>query len=245
MVKVHEKFVSEPFFYSQIGFSIKGNGKEENQDNFQFFHNNDCVIAVVADGLGSAVYSRHGSELVCKTAIDILRQTEPISDIALKIRTRWVENIHHKPAACDTTLKFVKITRKKAVVGGIGDGWIAFLSRKEYISLVAENSFANQTDTIMSSDLSGKFIVKEITLNDDCGLFLIATDGFSEDIDRSQGKQFLENIESSLKIDIQDFCRNLEKTLYNWPAKTSADDKTVIILQREFKICKTRNLEMR
>jgi serine/threonine protein phosphatase PrpC len=235
MVKTYEQFVSEPFSYSQIGFSVKGQGKEENQDRFQFFHNDECVIAVVADGLGSAIYSSHGAELICKITIDILRQTEPVSGIAIKIRNKWLENLRHKPAACDTTLKFVKVEREKAVVGGIGDGWIAFLSGEEYISIVTENSFANQTDTIMSSDLTSKFLVKEINLNDECGLFLIATDGFSEDIDKSQGQQFLKNIDASLKADAHDFCSKLEKTLNNWPVKTSADDKTVVLLQRKLK----------
>jgi serine/threonine protein phosphatase PrpC len=235
MVKICEQFVSEPFSYSQIGFSIKGEGKEENQDRFQFFHNDECAIVVVADGLGSAIYSSHGAELICKIAIDILRQTEPVSGIAIKIRNKWLEKLQHKPVACDTTLKFVKIERKKALIGGIGDGWIAFLSGEEYISIVSENSFANQTDTIMSSDLTSKFLVKEINLNDECGLFLIATDGFSEDIDKSRGQQFLESIDASLKTDAHDFCGNLEKTLDNWPVKTSADDKTVVLLQRKLK----------
>jgi serine/threonine protein phosphatase PrpC len=232
MVKIVERFFSEPFTYFQIGFSVKGKGKEENQDNFEFFNDDNCVIAVIADGLGSVIYSSHGSKLLCTATIDILKQAESTPDLALKIREKWLENIHHKPAACDTTMKFVKISREKAIIGGIGDGWIAFLSEKEYISLIAENSFANQTDTIMSSDLISKFVTKEIILGDECGLFIMATDGFSEDIDKIQGKKFLETINASLETDMTGFCDDLETTLNTWPVRTSSDDKTVVILKR-------------
>jgi serine/threonine protein phosphatase PrpC len=235
MVKVIEQFSSGSFNYSWLGYSIKGSGKEENQDAFAFFYDDNCVIAVVADGLGSAIYSSHGAKVLCTTAIETLKKTESTSNLAIAMRNRWIDNLQHKPAACDTTLKFIKITNEKAVMGGIGDGWLAFLSGSEYISLSAENSFTNQTETIMSSDLLNKFIVEKISISEDGALFLIATDGFSEDIDKTQGKSFLENIGFSLDTDADEFCANLENTLDNWPVKTNSDDKTVVLLKRGVK----------
>jgi len=230
MVKIIEQFFSEPYYYTQLGFSVIGNGKDENQDHFDFFHNENCVIAVMADGLGSAIYSSHGSKILCTTAIEILKETDNAMLLANQILEKWLSNLEHKPTACDSTLKFIKITNEKAIMGGVGDGWITFLSNNEYLSLTAENSFANQTNTILS-DLKSKFIIKEISLKEDF-IFLLATDGFSEDIEKIMGKKFLSSINESLDKDIHEFCANLENTLNNWPVITNYDDKSVVIIKR-------------
>jgi serine/threonine protein phosphatase PrpC len=237
MLKQYGHFFIEPFHYTQYAFSIKGKGKEENQDAFALYHDNNCIIAVVADGLGSAVYSGSGSKLICKITVQVLQETNIYSGISEEIRELWLKNNVHKPSASDTTLKFVKITRDKAVFGGIGDGWISALIGRTYISLDAENTFSNHTDTILSGDLGGKFAVKEAVLSAETScVFSLSTDGFSEDIDKEKGKLFLENIQKDINTEADQFYKNFETALAGWPVKTNLDDKTVVFVQRKLSI---------
>ena len=56
---------------SVYAFSVMGEGKIENQDSFKIYSDENQVIIVVADGLGSAAYSKEGSQRITEVAIDI------------------------------------------------------------------------------------------------------------------------------------------------------------------------------
>ena len=50
--------------YTIISCSVMGEGKIENQDSFEIYHDENQIIVVVADGLGSAIYSKEGSSKI-------------------------------------------------------------------------------------------------------------------------------------------------------------------------------------
>lgn len=118
------------------------------------------------------------------------------------------------------------------VYGGIGDGWIALNYNKDFISMTTDNTFSNQTDSILSFDLKNKFSVLKASENELLNM-IIATDGFSEDIEKDSGKQFLDDIYNQIAKDHNEFKEDIMNTMTNWPIKSNKDDKTVVFLQRE------------
>ena len=94
---------------------------------------------------------------------------------------------------------------------------------------MATSEFSNQTDSILSTNLKDKFWAKEFNVND-VGSMVIATDGFSEDIDKENGFQFLSQVENEMREKSKAFADELDNTLRNWPVETNKDDKTVVFV---------------
>lgn len=216
--------------YTVIANTVMGFGKIENQDSLAVYTDEHQCIAVIADGLGSATYSKEGSSKIVNVAVDILRESPISEDIALEILKRWKTSLSGNLNLYDTTLKFVKITKGFIEYGGVGDGWIAINSDDEFISLCAQNTFSNQTDSILSFDLKNKFVIRKIE-NINVKNMLISTDGFSEDMDKEHGKEFLNEVYKQIEIDKQAFDEDIKNTLENWPVESNKDDKTVIFIQ--------------
>ena len=215
---------------SIFAFSEKGQGKLENQDSFCIYSDEKQLIIAVADGLGSAVYSKEGSQKIVSVASDVLSHTDSYETIADDIVKKWNALIQGNINQYDTTLKFVKITDNDVIYGGIGDGWIAFTETNKLHSLTVDNSFSNQTDSILSFNLKSKFIVEKIST--EClHIGLIATDGFSEDIDKENALQMFNDVEKELSDNEESFISEMMKTLINWPVKTNRDDKTVVFIK--------------
>ena len=61
---------------------------------------------------------------------------------------------------------------------------------------------------------------------------LIATDGFSEDIEKDNSKAFLTDIYTQISKDFDAFEEEIKNTLNNWPVKSNKDDKTAVFIQR-------------
>lgn len=62
---------------------------------------------------------------------------------------------------------------------------------------------------------------------------VIATDGFSEDIEKDNGKAFMDDVFESVCKDENSFENEMKEALINWPVETNKDDKTVIFVHRE------------
>ena len=54
--------------YTIVSCSVMGEGKIENQDSIKLYHDENQIIIVVADGLGSAIYSKKGSQKITSLA---------------------------------------------------------------------------------------------------------------------------------------------------------------------------------
>ena len=62
--------------YSVVSCSVMGEGKIENQDSLKIYHDENQIIIVVADGLGSAIYSKEGSSKIVSIATkEIIRNS--------------------------------------------------------------------------------------------------------------------------------------------------------------------------
>ena len=213
-------------------FSVMGEGKIENQDSFKIYSDENQVIIVVADGLGSAAYSKEGSQRITEVAIDILSNTDDFNGVYLNILNEWKKELEGNINQYDTTLKFLKIKNDMIVYGGVGDGWISIKSDKGLVNMVAENTFSNQTDSILSFNLKEKFNVNEYELGDNL-VGLVSTDGFSEDMDKDNSFGLLDGIDKELASNEESFIEDTKNTLLNWPVETNRDDKTVVIFKIE------------
>ena len=137
--------------YVIIARSVIGKDKIENQDSFKVFSDGSRIIVVVADGLGSAAFSKEGSKKAVEYACQILSTSGSLSSFPETLLARWKESISGNLALYDTTIKFLMITEEKMFFGGIGDGWIALGGPDRYRDLVATNTFSNQTDIFTHS----------------------------------------------------------------------------------------------
>lgn len=230
MITEEKKHQLAGYTISVFAFSEMGQGKIENQDSFGVYADKKQLIVAVADGLGSAAYSKEGSQKIVSVAIDVLSHTDSYETASNDILLKWKPGIEGNINQYDTTLKFVKITKQQIVYGGIGDGWIAFSGLSGLQSLTTVGSFSNQTDSILSVDLNRKFIVKETDITS-IQMGLISTDGFSEDVDKEKAKQMLDDLDNELSVNEQAFIKEITQTLENWPVETNRDDKTVIFIR--------------
>jgi len=228
----NEEFTIGNKQYLVIACSVMGQGKIENQDSLRVYSDLSQLVVVVADGLGSAAFSKEGSSVAAEVTCKLLADLHDYEELPDKVLRTWKERLSGKPDLYDTTIKFMKITETEVLYGGIGDGWIAMYGPNKYISLVAENSFSNQTDSILSYNLGKRFIMNTARL-EDIETCLIATDGFSEDMDKDHGKELLQDVKAQIIENAQLFAEDLQATMNDWPVETNRDDKTVVIVQKK------------
>ena len=218
--------------YNIIACSVMGQGKLENQDSYDYYFDDNQIIITVADGLGSATFSKEGSSKIVKLLIDILKENIGKESIPLELLNRWKTALGGNLSLYDTTIKFIHIKEDSINYGGVGDGWIAINEKENFISLCASNTFSNQTDSILSFDLRNKFINRENEVEAVQNM-LISTDGFSEDIEKENGKSFMTDIYNQILEDKAAFEEDIKNTLSNWPVESNRDDKTVVFIHRE------------
>ena len=104
--------------YSILGCSVKGGEKEYNQDSFLIYGDAACIMCFVADGLGSAINSEMGAEMVCKVARDLILERGILDDFPVTLKKQWANTLQVKPISCDTTFKFIVVYKEEIVLGG-------------------------------------------------------------------------------------------------------------------------------
>lgn len=214
--------------YVIVANSQIGKDKIENQDSYKIHIDKNCIICCIADGLGSVPFSKEGSSVLVEIGCELLLH-DVSEDFSEKIRKEWKERIKGNYELYDSTFKFIKITNNHIIYGGIGDGWIAFENDKSYINETVDHEFANHTDTIMSIGMKERFVIK--TIKNKMNVGLLATDGFSEDIDKSTN-DFVLDVAASIENNPDDFIKELEELMKNWPVKSNKDDKTIVIIKQ-------------
>ncbi len=216
--------------YEICAVSVKGEGKLENQDSYSIKYNDNTLVLVIADGLGSAPFSKEGSSKIVDICSNYLLRNNIDDNFFDNIISIWKKSVKSNFNLYDTTIRFIHINNESLTYGSIGDGW-TLIDRDEVISVEANNVFSNQTDTIMSFNAKEKLLINKIDVNR-FNTLLLSTDGFSEDIEKSSSKQFINKIVEDMNFDLNLFTNNLEDNILNWPVKSNKDDKTVIILKK-------------
>lgn len=216
--------------FEVIGDSVSGVIDKVNQDSFGLYCDGECLIAVVADGLGSAPYSQIGSECIVETVMEVLSDPDS-GDMWGHIFERWKSSIEGPPDQYDTTCKFICIRNERVTIGSIGDGWIGMLHTGGYQELENSNVFTNRTESICSPKLMDRTYVAECDL-DDIISFGISTDGFSEDFDRESRFEFLRDVCGDMSGGLYATRNEIRTALNNWPIESNKDDKTLILIKK-------------
>ena len=72
MILQKDKYSFTNYAIYVVACSVMGKGKIENQDSVEIRKMNNGLIVAVADGLGSASYSKEGSECAVKVVSELL-----------------------------------------------------------------------------------------------------------------------------------------------------------------------------
>ena len=177
--------------YNVISATCKGRSKGHiYQDHLRVFESETCLLAVVADGLGSVVSSSRGSELICQVISEFASNIDwRIHDIPETLNTsvsEWYRRLEVKGVSardCCTTCSAIIINKLShiAYLCQIGDSPIFYRIDEENVNILSsEKEFLNETDCIgPSSHPSFSVVEKNFSKRID---FLIATDGFGDEV---------------------------------------------------------------
>ncbi len=179
------------FIYNVIDASCKGNSPDHRyQDHRRVAQSDSCLIAVVADGLGSAIHSDRGSGLICQILTELTQIIDwGVNDIEDTLNTcvsEWYRRLEIKksdPHDCCTTCSVVIMNKLSniAYLCYIGDSPIFYRADGESVKyLSTNNEFINETECLGSSH-KPIFVINTISFSKSFD-FLIASDGFGDEI---------------------------------------------------------------
>ena len=154
--------------------------------------NGDVLIAVCADGAGSAEHSDQGSQIACDQFIQLckkyLLENESIQDINHELISDWLQKIRdsivEKAEEIETSIRQMAttllgciITSNESLFVQIGDGAMVFRGENSFECAFWPHTgeYANMTNFLTSDDFAEKFEWKIV--NDQINEFVAFTDG--------------------------------------------------------------------
>lgn len=219
--------------------SVKGPGKQINDDSYGYKESSNYALLVVSDGLGSSKNSHVGSKMAVKAVKKAIFEWRKLKNQKLNTLLKlthifwklYISDLELETKDCLTTCLFsyVDFVKRFVIIGQLGDGLILFKSGdNSYISQSSE--IYNYTQALGSTNNLKNWVIEKLDYNaNDLTLFL-ATDGISEDIISGKEFDFSDYLikEMCLMKKVQ---RNyfLRSKLKNWPTKYHSDDKTMCI----------------
>ncbi len=185
--------------YWQKGASHEKNGTNC-QDSVRLYENDNCIVAALADGLGSLRYSEAAAQTAVNTVCRFFEQLEdPIAsfhgskeDFAKYILNAVVNDIKDVAAdeelpldQMDCTLLFVCILKKtnRAIIGRLGDSAVCIMADHDSIAINDGNRTANGTNAILDADALEHFNIRFLDL-DKRGVrgFILTSDGLENEL---------------------------------------------------------------
>ena len=180
--------------------SVKGTSHETNDQPCQdccrvitqSSTNGDVLIAVCADGAGSAEHSDQGSQIACDRFVELckeyLLENGSIHEINHDLVSSWLEQIRdsivEKAEEFETTIRQMATTLLGCIIASgeslfvqIGDGAMVFRSEDNFECAFWPHTgeYANMTNFLTSDDFAEKFEWKIV--NEQINEFVGFTDG--------------------------------------------------------------------
>ncbi len=206
------------------------------QDAINYFENDDIIIAVVADGLGSRKMSAHGARLICKLLVEELASMRPpLSPKDLVSPKKWHEHLASKNLEIDdfcTTCSFAFIDKssKQISLGQIGDSPIFIMLDNNSVNELRQNKeFSNFTDSL-GGKIINTFSIQNYKFN--CSIkVLVTSDGIGDELNSSS----LESLFSYMSSKYQQYTsksrsRRFTKEMKATIGKVNNDDKSAIYI---------------
>lgn len=210
-----------------------------NQDIIKVVEFENRFLAVLADGLGSAKWSRLGAKCACESAVQAyLSRSDENCDWIQSIPDIWRQLVNETgklPSECSTTcaLVFVDYSTQTITKASIGDT-LVIVKPDDSLSDLDENTddFLNETTCLGHSDIQ-RFCVEEFAYSTKFQI-LLATDGIAEDLELSRIGDFMSFIKKSCarlsRFESRTFLRrNISKAF----SKFNNDDKSMIFAWQE------------
>lgn len=219
------------------GYTVKGKShlrtKQPNQDSFLIGLLPYCDVFVVADGVGSHLYSQRGSKYVCRAVKKTfkmllnnkIKEEEILSNIYQIYRKQIRKKEQHNVG---TTCLFGAVCDEKLYIGQAGDGVCCVkLNSKFKMTAKKDNDFTNEVLAISDKSEYESWKFRTIDLKDIEELeIMLTTDGISEDIIPDKMSDFMSYVMSKV---VENKKRGLKKLLTEWSFPGSIDDKTIVI----------------
>jgi len=220
-------------------YSEKGSYHKRNQDSFIVKKVKGIYIVGISDGLGSKKYSHIGSQLLCKSLLDIVYKVEDFEKISKEklielIFQNWlkkIKNLKKYPIEeCSATFLFAIILKEKIIVSRVGDGFISIFTDKNSYLLRdnKKDSFSNITMAFSKNFNIDNIEYLEIK-NEKFNGLIACTDGIEISPNENNvilrfSKELLEECKNNTKNKLD---KETKKWIKEWP---SSDDKTLIYL---------------
>ena len=220
-------------------YSEKGSYHKRNQDSFIEKKVKGIYIVGISDGLGSKKYSHIGSQLLCKSLLDIVYKVEDFEKISKEklielIFQNWlkkIKNLKKYPIEeCSATFLFAIILKEKIIVSRVGDGFISIFTDKNSYLLRdnKKDSFSNITMAFSKNFNIDNIEYLEIR-NEKFNGLITCTDGIEIEPNENNvilrfSKELLEECKNNTKNKLD---KETKKWIKEWP---SSDDKTLIYL---------------
>jgi len=224
--------------YNIISASCKGRPKGHiYQDHLSVFESETCLLAVVADGLGSAVSSSRGSELICQILSEIASgidwRVHNIPEVLNTSVSEWYRRLEVKGVSardCCTTCSAIIVNKLRGIayLCQIGDSPIFYRIDTEDVKVISsEKEFLNETDCIGPSVHPSFSVIEKHFCR---GIeFLVASDGFGDEVVLEAADSLFEYFKSKYsKIREKKRNRTLKIELIETMQDKNNDDKSII-----------------
>lgn len=205
------------------------------QDYVMVVDSESCLIAAIADGLGSKASSQRGSNLICQLIIDSFQKEDAdrfAPDFTDSIIEEWYLFLSSRGVSssdCQTTSSFLFFDKlsSRILMGSIGDSPILYRQNKEnVVSISHSKEFLNETDCI-GGRTHPHYRLRELMFEEhfDC---LIATDGFADEIIEGREQGLFDYLEDKYrKIRVSERDTVLKRELVSSIKGLNPDDKTI------------------
>ena len=215
---------------SQVGKNhIKSNA--ENQDSYAYRFDKSIGYAfAVADGVGSCVNAKKGSETACKVICDLLQAVENKTEDEIRkfLFYEWKNRIGKDLNNFCSTLNFCYIFKHRVIIGKIGDGAVILKDGNTFHTLFSESEFYTSETFALGEVLpkaAFEISIIERKVSEEISLLMI-TDGIAKEIEYSKKDLFASYIFSNIQnenfvIELQEWIDDLDKK--------NGDDKTIFI----------------
>lgn len=206
------------------------------QDAIKYYENDERIIAVVADGLGSKRHSAYGARLICRLISEEMKSVVlPIESFKIKSVDFWYSCLKNKGANIDeycTTCSFAVIEKNRRMigVGQIGDSPIyARIDTQDVITLRQEKVFSNITACLGENEKQ-MFAVRNYSFSSNFNL-LVSSDGLGDELNT----QNMDSMFSYLSDKYENYkpksrSRKFTKEIKSTIGKVNNDDKSAIYI---------------
>ena len=220
--------------------SVVGVNKKHNQDACIHKETTKYFLAVVADGVGSAINSHIGSNQALNAVQKAIVQWRSLKRnnnavLIQLIHFYWnllIHDLNYERKDCSTTCLFVYVEKdtQNTLIGKLGDGMIFLKSNKDQYMNSRGLDF-NYTQALGSSKNIKDWQIETMNIDFENMKLFLATDGISDDIVENKEEDFLDYLISSIE-DSDNNKRSflLRKIFKNWPTKFHSDDKTICVV---------------